>query len=267
MNGYLYETHMHTTPCSACGRSRGRDYIARYMDMGYSGIIITDNFYHGNCGIDRKLPWKEFIHQFCSGYEDAKNEGDRLGFPVFFGWEENFGGDEYLIYGLDESWMAAHPEMVSWSRLDQYRAIREAGGCVVQAHPFRARSYIHTIHLSTGCADGIEAVNTSNKPEWNSLALEYGKKLGLPLTAGSDNHYADGMNKENLAGVLLPRPLKTIHDFVDIILNKEPFEFVAPESSLPKLNLDYIELPIDIRNEKDESISGDIRNFLINGTL
>lgn len=267
MNGFLYETHMHTTPCSACGRSMGRDYISRYKDMGYSGIIITDHFYRGNCGIDRTLPWKEFIHQFCSGYEDAKNEGEKQNFPVFFGWEENYDGDEYLIYGPDEKWMAEHPEMIHWSRLEQYKAVHEAGGCVIQAHPFRARSYINTIHLSMGCMDGIEAVNTSNKPEWNSLALEYGRRMGVPLTAGSDNHFAGGMCRDNLGGVVLPRPLTCIQDFVDIILKKEPFEFMAPESSLPPMSLDFIELPVDIRNEKDESISGDIRSFLTKGVL
>ena len=52
---YLYETHMHTNQASACGRSPGRDYIQKYIDAGYSGIIITDHFYHGNCGVDRSL--------------------------------------------------------------------------------------------------------------------------------------------------------------------------------------------------------------------
>ena len=42
---YIYETHMHTNQASACGRSPGKDYIQKYMDAGYSGIIITDHFF------------------------------------------------------------------------------------------------------------------------------------------------------------------------------------------------------------------------------
>ena len=68
---YIYETHMHTCQASACGRSPGRDYIQKYIDAGYAGIIITDHFYRGNCGVDRGLPWREFVNRFCSGYEDA----------------------------------------------------------------------------------------------------------------------------------------------------------------------------------------------------
>ena len=111
MASYIYETHMHTSQASACGRSLGREYIPKYMDAGYAGIIITDHFFRGNCGIDRSLPWAERIHLFCQGYEDAREEGAKRNFPVFFGWEENQDGDEYLIYGLDEAWLIAHPEM------------------------------------------------------------------------------------------------------------------------------------------------------------
>ena len=133
-NTFVYETHMHTCQASACGKSMGRDYIERYIDAGYAGIMVTDHFYRGNCVIDRRLPWREFVNRFCAGYEDALNEGERKGLPVFFGWEENFDGDEYLIYGLDKTWMLAHPEMAAWTRKQQYEAVRAAGGCVVQAH-------------------------------------------------------------------------------------------------------------------------------------
>ena len=55
MSGYLYETHMHTCQASACSDTRGRDYIQRYLDLGYTGIILTDHFFRGNCRIDRSL--------------------------------------------------------------------------------------------------------------------------------------------------------------------------------------------------------------------
>ena len=265
MNGYLYETHLHTTPASACGRSPGRDYIARYQDFGYAGIIVTDHFFRGNCGIDRALPWKERIHRFCAGYEDARNEGEKRGFSVFFGWEEYYDGDEYLIYGLDKSWLLEHPEMEHWTRLEQYRAVRAAGGCVVQAHPFRARSYISTIHLSTGCVDGIEGVNAANDPVWNALALRYAELLHLPITAGSDNHNAALMTEESLAGVVLDRPLRCIEDYVQTILQSQPIELHCSDVCLGPFDLSAITLPVDIRDAKDQSMAGDVRQFLSTG--
>ena len=92
INGkYLYETHMHTMEASKCSDSPAREYISRYRDFGYDGIIITDHFYHGNCAIDRSLPWPEFVRRFCLGYYHAREEGERQGFPVFFGWVDPGG--------------------------------------------------------------------------------------------------------------------------------------------------------------------------------
>lgn len=230
---YLYETHMHTAEASKCSNTPAHEYISRYRDFGYDGIIITDHFYHGNCAIDRTLPWPEFVHQFCLGYEHAREEGERQGFPVFFGWEENFSGDEYLIYGLDERFMLAHPEMVSWSREEQYRTVRAAGGCVVQAHPFRARAYIRDIWLSPCFADGVEGVNAANEDEWNTLAIRYAASLGLPVTAGSDNHHVTGMRDEVLAGVLLDTPLTGSDDFAQRILRREKIGLHLPHPVLP----------------------------------
>jgi len=228
LGAFVYETHMHTCQASACGKSMGRDYIQRYIDAGYAGIMFTDHFYRGNCAVDRRLPWREFVNRFCAGYEDALNEGVRRGLPVFFGWEENFDGDEYLIYGLDKAWMLEHPEMVSWTRRQQYEAVRAAGGCVVQAHPFRARSYNHTIYLAQYLCDGVEAFNAGNEPDWNSLALRYAQVIGKPMTAGSDNHNADAMGPGKLAGVAFDAPLRDIRDYVNAILDNRSFALHIP---------------------------------------
>lgn len=218
---YIYETHLHTSQGSKCGRSPGRDFVQQYIDAGYTGVIVTDHFFHGNCCVDRNLPWREFVNRFCAGYEDARNEGEKRGLSVFFGWEENFKGDEYLVYGLDKEWLLGHPEMIHWTRKQQHDAVRASGGCVVQAHPFRAVSYLHTIYLSPSFADAVEGVNAGNEPQWNSLALRYASIVGLPVTAGSDNHLADATRPEKLAGVAFDRPLFSIHDYVSAILDKK----------------------------------------------
>ena len=152
---------------------------------------------------------------------------------MFFGWEENFDGDEYLIYGPDESWMMEQADMPRWSRKQQYDKIRAAGGCVVQAHPFRARSYNHTIYLSPSLADGVEVFNAGNEMKWNTLALRYAQIIGKPMTAGSDNHCADFMSKERLAGVILDQPLHSIQDYVDVILQRKPMQLYLP-SPIPQ---------------------------------
>lgn len=262
---YLYETHMHTRQASACSDTPGRDYIQKYIDFGYDGIIITDHFWRGNCGVDRTLPWPDFVRQFVSGYEEARDEGEKRGLKVFFGWEENFEGDEYLIYGLDGQFMLNHPEMIRWTRRQQYDAVHAAGGCVVQAHPFRSRGYNHGIFLSPFLSDGIEGFNAGNEMKWNSQAMRYAHWTGLPVTAGSDNHHAYAMKQENLAGVAFDQPLNDIADYVRAILEKRPFAAHLPVP-VPDWTEDMApDLPAFWLDEMGERTDKDVQQMLLRG--
>ncbi len=270
MKKYLYETHMHTVQGSACASGSGVDYIRPYMDMGYDGIIITDHFFKGNTRPNRSLPWEEWVNQYCAGYEEAKNEGDKHGFPVFFGIEENFEGDEYLIYGVDKAWLLAHPEIIHWSRSNMYCEVHKAGGCMIQAHPFRSRFYNLAIHLLPQYVDGIEAVNLgNNSPIWNTLAMQYAARLGLSCTCGSDNHHVTGMARHSLGGILVEKSLNSIEDFVSTILNKEPMEMHIPDSAmLPTWQEGLpIDLPVILHGEGNNTLPGDIRHFLEKGNF
>jgi len=253
---FLYETHLHTAGVSKCSVSKGADYIAPYKDLGYTGIIVTDHFFHGNSGLSRKLPWEEWVNEFCRGYEEAKEEGDKRGLDVFFGWEEAFsGGDEYLIYGLDKAWLLEHPEMLHWSRGEQYAAVKQGGGCVVQAHPFRERDYIPRVVLSTGCVDGIEVANRGNDGNADALAFRYAAKLKKTMTAGTDIHDAKQVKYENVFGVYLDKKLNSIQDYVKVICNNEITGLKTDESRLVFHGTENVALPVDVRDE-DDKITG-----------
>ena len=223
---FLYETHLHTCQASACGRSTGREHARFYQDQGYTGIILTDHFFRGNTRVDRSLPWEVRIDLFWRGYEDAKEEGDKIGLDVFFGLEENHAGDEYLIYGLTKEYMKAHPEMERWTRRQQLEEVHRAGGCVIQAHPFRIRDYMEKIRLGTLYCDGIEAANAGNEPLDDARAFRYGQEKGLVMTAGSDNHRSPHPSP---FGVLLEKRLTGIGDYVKMILARRPIGLRVPE--------------------------------------
>lgn len=262
---FIYETHMHTSQVSACGKSPGKDYIQKYIDAGFSGIMITDHFFRGNCKIDRHLPWRQRIELFCRGYEDAWETGYKLNFPVFFGWEEYYQGDEYLVYGVDKQWMLEHPEMEYWTRAEQYRHVHAAGGCIVQAHPFRERDYIRTIHLSPGYVDAVEGINSSNTSEENALAVRYAKLLELPITGGSDNHCADTMQVERLSGVAFETPLHTVHDYVRAIRERTSFTVHSAAENITSYENAAIRLPVKIHTEDGRVIRTDPLLFLRSG--
>jgi len=227
MSQYLYETHLHTKGPSACGATEPEDYIDVYKRAGYAGIIVTDHFFNGNSGIDRSLPWEERVRQFCSGYERALEASRGKDFDVFFGLEYNFDGDEYLIYGIDKEWLIAHPEIMTQSHESLFKMIDEAGGLMIQAHPYRMRSYIKQINLHPECVHGLEVYNAGNHPEENDKALALAQEKGLPCTSGSDMHDKNLMEKFisdksfKPGAVVFEKRLTSIFDYVSGIKNKE----------------------------------------------
>lgn len=251
---YLYETHLHTNQGSACGNSQGHEYIRRYRDLGYTGIFVTDHFVRGNCVVDRAKNWPEFVKRFCEGYEDAYNEGLKINFPVFFGWEETFDGDDFLVYGFDKEWLIKHPEVQHWSRKEQYEQTLLHGGCVVQAHPFRERGYISTVHLSPWLCDALEVVNCGNTPQQDLSALRFAQKHGLRMTGGSDIHSVTQMAPGQLSGVAFAQPLGSIFDYARALRGERDYTLVVPadrtSDGVPEMPV----LPLDLRDADDRSI-------------
>jgi hypothetical protein len=261
---FLYETHLHTASSSACAVSNGSEYVKGYIDLGYSGIIVTDHFYNGNTAVPKDLPWREWVNEFCRGFEETWNEGERRGLDVFFGWEETFDScDDYLVYGLDKSWLLEHPEAKSWSRGEQYLTVRAAGGCVVQAHPFRQHNYIRRVILSAGCVDAVEAANAGNyEQSYDALAMRYARRLGLPVTAGTDMHDANRLSEGDTFGVYLDEKINTIDDYVAAICNNGIIDLQMTPGRCNYRGDEDVLLPVDIRDMYDHNTGKDWKDML-----
>ncbi|MBO4391302.1 MAG: GNAT family N-acetyltransferase [Lachnospiraceae bacterium] len=243
---FRYETHLHTVEGSACGLTPGREYPAIFRKRGYDGIFITDHFFHGNTRPSRELPWPEYVDAYMKGYEEAKKAGDEIGFKVFFGIEENFDGDEFLLYGIDRDFLLAHPEIPHWTREDMIKAVHEAGGAVMQAHPFRDRDYIKKIHLYAEDIEGIEGINTANTANDNLAALCYALHYGLMIQAGSDTHFKMNIGEDN-AGVLFEEPITSELDYAGRLLRHERPRIFFPEDFFGGMEGIKVKLPVEIR--------------------
>ena len=225
---YVYETHLHTKEASACAHNSGAEMARALKEAGYSGFFVTDHFVGGNTAIDRKLPWEDWVEGFCKGYEHAKEEGDRIGIDVFFGWESGFNATEFLVYGLDKQWLLAHPELQEITVKEQYALVHAGGGMVIQCHPFRDEAYVPHIRLFPHHVDGVEVVNAThcshlshshNNPLFDTQARVYAECQNLPVTAGSDVHSVDLL----LGGMAFPHRLKGPEDYIAAVKNREPY--------------------------------------------
>lgn len=228
MKEFLYETHLHTCQGSACADTEGKVYPRLYQDLGYDGIFITDHFFGGNTAAPRSGDWKNRVDEYMRGYEDARNEAEKIGFKVFFGIEQCFQTDEFLIYGIDRQYLYDHPEIEHWSRHEMSENIHAAGGCCVHAHPFRERGYIKDMHISPYTVDAIEAVNMGNHASEDATGITFAGLLRLPMTCGSDVHSAQSVMPGKLCAMGLESELHSAHDYVKCLLNHGPIHMHFP---------------------------------------
>lgn len=235
MKTYKYETHLHTLQGSACGTSPGADYIKAYYEKGYSGIFVTDHFFGGNTAAPRYGNWEERIKWYCSGYESAvhaaqvfnkeKSLSKENEFKVFFGIEQTFDGDDYLIYGLDKEWLLKHPEVENMRHKELFEAVKSVNGLMIQAHPFRFRQYMKDMHQHPLDVHGIEVYNGGNKPIENQMAELYAQAFNFPVTSGSDIHNTAFLinepGKMTVGGMEFDTPLESVYDYAERIKSKK----------------------------------------------
>lgn len=212
---YKYETHLHTSEGSACGRSSGAEQARRYKELGYDGIIVTDHFFNGNCAVKEYTDWKDRVDQYCLGYENAKAEGDKIGLKVFFGIEYSYQGADLLTYGIDKQWLYDNPDVLDISFYEYSDRVHRDGGMLIHAHPFREAWYIHEIRLLPQWIDGVEIYNTGNHKEvWNEKAEWYAIQYGFKTTGGTDNHDI-ATAADRLSGIYSQVEFTSVQDYID----------------------------------------------------
>lgn len=191
MSKFKYQLHCHTYPCSHCGKMGPQEFVNALRAGGYAGACITNHFFNGNSGIDRDLPWKDFVSAYEKDWLDCKRLGEMYGLDILFGIEAGVGGGrEVLCYGLTPQMLYEHPELKEKDYELYYNTLSPLGVLIIQAHPFRERDYITEVGvLPHEFIDGIEILNSGNTPESNQRAEEYAdKNSGLIVTSGADAH-------------------------------------------------------------------------------
>ena len=217
---FLYETHMHTSEVSACAVISAEQQVAAYKKRGYTGIIITDHFINGYSTCPKDLSWEEKMRFFVRGYENAKKAGDKTGLDVFLGWEwRNITGSELLTYGLDLDFLLSHPDLDIMSTEDYCTLVKESGGYIAQAHPYRDAYYIdHCFPVASHLIDGVEVVNSYDKDSANNKALAFALKYDLAMQAGTDSH---GRGERYFTGIALKKKAESIFDIIAALKMKD----------------------------------------------
>lgn len=216
---YRYETHCHSNRCSRCAHSTPSELVKAYHEKGYSGLVLTDHFIHGNNCVDPDLPWEDRMRCYYDAYLEAKTAADPLDFDAFFGIEHAYGGGlEILCYGIDLDFLLYNSDIPQLDVKEFSNRVHEYGGILIHAHPYRWAG--PELELPLDLLDGIEVYNAGNAPDKNALALQLAEKTGLLETSGSDLH---NINEPKLgtAGISLPYRIKSQRELVAALKRRD----------------------------------------------
>lgn len=209
---YIYETHLHTYPVSACAKANVRESLEFYKREGYRGVFITNHFLDGNINIDKSLPYEERLRFYFSDYEEALAIGREIGIDVFLGVEMSDWGTDFLIYGLMPEWYFAHTEIEGMDRVEQLRLLASEGALIIHAHPFRGYD---CMKLFPKHVHGVETYNACRTDFENAMAEQYAENYSLISFAGTDNHNAH--RQTTFGGMQTTRPITSEMDFVSLV--------------------------------------------------
>lgn len=220
---YRYDLHVHTKESSACARNTPAEMVDMYKSEGFTGIVLTEHFYHGNTSVPRDLEWTDWTEKFCQSFDHAKEHGDAVGLDVFFGWEYSYSGTDFVTLGLDKAWLIEHPEIRTLRVYDYLNLVHASGGYIIHAHPYREAGYIPCIRLMPPYEDAVEVINAARDDRCNKLAELYASAYDKVMTAGSDAHSTEW---KKLAGIETDHRLTGMDDLLSVLKNREHTLFV-----------------------------------------
>ena len=219
--GFKYELHCHCAEGSACSDFPVREMVRFYKEHGYDGMVLTDHF-SGNSAIPDWNTWEERVEKHFAIYEEARDEGEKIGIDVFFGLEQSLQrvpgslrqctGNDFLFLGLTKEWLLTHKDIFTPDTRQLFDAVHAAGGFIIHAHPYLEAPWVECIRLYPRHIDAVEIINSGGVTGMNALVKQYAEHYDLPITGGSDLHHAADVN--NLTVVETEKPCHTIEELI-----------------------------------------------------
>ncbi|MBC8538595.1 PHP domain-containing protein [Christensenellaceae bacterium NSJ-63] len=215
------ETHCHTAETSSCGRVPAAKIVADYKKAGYRMLITTDHYYERMwerpelAGRD----WQEKMDAYMRGYRAARAAGEALGVRVLFATEIQFDGcapHDFLIYGMSEEYMRAHPYLNRMRPEEFYAICRREGFYMIHAHPFRKGKEQPYLPV---CYDAVEVFNGHPRHDsHNQRAVHFALENGLAMFSGTDYHWEEDCGR---GGILLPEETDTMEKVVAYLRSRQ----------------------------------------------
>ncbi|HUW81551.1 MAG TPA: PHP domain-containing protein [Phycisphaerae bacterium] len=162
------DLHVHTAERSACGQSGEEDVIRAAVQYGLDALAFTDHHClipHGRAA--------ELSEKFAP-------------FRVFGGIEMTVSDEDFIVLAVHD----ASLEQQDWDYAALHAFVRERGGFIFLAHPFRYHESI-TVPIEAYPPDGIELRSANTAPEDEPAVRQLIDRLGCRSIYTSDAHLAE----------------------------------------------------------------------------
>ena len=209
------ETHLHIEDACTPSDVTTEDMLNLYKKEGFKTIIITPHY--NKKYFDRISPdfdeRKDFL---LGGYYKAKELGEKMGLNILLGVELTLteGKNEYLIYGVNETFLRMHPNLYDLSLSKLVKICRANDFLIVQAHPFRRGQEPAPLdyQMPLEVFNGRHVVDPQNE-----LVEAYAKENGLIGVSGTDFHEIEDYR----GGIITKNEIKTIDDFKQSVFTND----------------------------------------------
>lgn len=223
----LTDLHAHSSAISACCRIPSGEVIDTARRVGIEGLVLTNHYerkYTKNCTPE------DFARRYIEEYRAAKEYADSIGFRLFFGVEvtlELHDSAHVLLYGVSEDFVLSHPALYLYSQEELYRLVKEEGGALVQAHPYRRRNKL----LDLSLLDGVElSCHPLYEGTMADILTEQAKENGIIVTCGGDYH-ADTYRP--ICGAYLPESVTDSRKLASFLLSTDSITLKIHEVNTP----------------------------------
>jgi len=219
---FKYDLHIHTKEISPCGRLSIEEIVDKYIEEGYSGLVLTDHLRKGYFRKCKREDWKEKIKGFFYSYDRGIEYCKDKDFYIGLGMEISFNKDtnDFLVFGLEKEDYIENEWMIEMELKDFYNKFKDKA-IIIQAHPYRQKgSKLENINY----LHGIEIYNKNPRHNNNNNLAKaiYEANPSLIATGGSDVH-----QKEDLCrtGIYTNKKISSDKELLNILRNKE-FEII-----------------------------------------
>lgn len=183
---YKTELHAHTMPCSACSEMTPKDVVTKYVNLGYTTVVISNHF---NEIMPQYGDKEKSVPAYLSDFKEAQEYGKEFGINVVLGCEIRFGNviyNDYLLFGIDDDLLYDAYDYIEKDVESFSKWFRKEGRLFIQAHPFRNGM----TRIDPALLDGIETYNFHpNHNSRCSVAAKYAEEHDMIVTCGTDFHH------------------------------------------------------------------------------